>query len=239
VAAAPCSAAGTIRLRGAAPPRSLANRRVTVIRPIWIHLRRGTQAADRRSPRPRQPRPDAFHPAAHRRWWPTLRHNRARPLRLGTVSASDQDTSRDLPIPTCTVPAERCDLDHHEPLPSGRHPAATWTRSADHTTGVKPSPGRHASETTSASTGPCPTPKPIDASTSPCQPAERPDGDLAHAAPAKIGGSRNSMLSDHVMWVRMGASMPPEARRCSATTVPRTTAAKTSTGLPPAIVVDA
>jgi hypothetical protein len=142
-------------------------------------------------------------------------------------------------FPTCTVPAERCDLDHHEPLPSGRHPAATWTRSADHTTGVKPSPGRHASETTSASTGPCPTPKPIDASTSPCQPAERPDGDLAHAAPAKIGGSRNSMLSDHVMWVRMGASMPPEARRCSATTVPRTTAAKTSTGLPPAIVVDA
>ena len=84
-----------------------------------------------------------------------------------------------------------------------------------------------------------PRPKPIDASTSPCQPAERPDGDLAHAAPAKIGGSRNSMLSDHVMWVRMGASMPPEARRCSATTVPRTTAAKTSTGLPPAIVVDA
>ena len=123
--------------------------------------------------------------------------------------------------------------------PAARHLAQTWTRSADDTTEVKFSPGRHASETTSASTGPCPTPKPIDASTSPCQPAERPDGDLAHAAPAKIGGSRNSMLSDHVMWVRMGASMPPEARRCSATTVPRTTAAKTSTGLPPAIVVDA
>ena len=60
-----------------------------------------------------------------------------------------------------------------------------------------------------------------------------------HAIPAKIGGRTNSMLSDHVMWVRMGASTPPEARRCSATTVPRTTAAKTSTGLPPAIVANA
>ena len=46
------------------------------------------------------------------------------------------------------------------------------------------------------------------------------------------------MLSDQVMWVRMGASMPPEARRSSATTVPRTAAAKTSTGLPLATVAN-
>jgi hypothetical protein len=26
---------------------------------------------------------------------------------------------RDLPLPTCTVPADRCDLDHHEPVPHG------------------------------------------------------------------------------------------------------------------------
>ncbi len=60
-----------------------------------------------------------------------------------------------------------------------------------------------------------------------------------HAAPAKIGGRTNSMLSDHVMWVRMGANIPPEARRSNATTAPRMTAAKTSTGLPPATVANA
>ena len=61
-------------------------------------------------------------------------------------------------------------------------------------------------------------------------------GRRAHGAFAKIGGSARSMVIDQVMWVRIGASTPPPARRCSATTVPSTAAAKTSTGLPPATV---
>lgn len=61
---------------------------------------------------------------------------------------------------------------------------------------------------------------------------------LNQAAAAKSGGRTNSMLSDHVMWVRIGASTPPEARRSNATTVPRTAAAKVSTGLPLGTVVN-
>ena len=60
-----------------------------------------------------------------------------------------------------------------------------------------------------------------------------------HNSPAKIGGSTRSMLSDQVMWVKIGASMPPEARRSSPTTVPRRAAANTNTGLPPATVANA
>jgi hypothetical protein len=59
-----------------------------------------------------------------------------------------------------------------------------------------------------------------------------------HCSPAKIGGRTNSMISDQVMWVRIGASTPPPARRCSPTTVPRMAAAKTSTGLPPGTVAN-
>jgi hypothetical protein len=41
----------------------------------------------------------------------------------------------------------------------------TWTRSAEDTTAAKPSPGSPRSETTTASTGPCPTPNTTDAPT--------------------------------------------------------------------------
>ena len=44
-------------------------------------------------------------------------------------------------FPTCTVPADRCDLDHHQPLPHGPTSGQTWTRSAADTTAAKPSPG--------------------------------------------------------------------------------------------------
>ena len=62
---------------------------------------------------------------------------------------------------------------------------------------------------------------------------------VAQLKPAKIGGSANSIADDQVRWVRIGASTPPPARRCSPTTAPSTAAAKTSTGLPPATVASA
>lgn len=53
------------------------------------------------------------------------------------------------------------------------------------------------------------------------------------------GGSANSITMDQVMWVRMGAKMPPDARRWSARMYPRVRAANTSIGLAVAIVVSA
>jgi hypothetical protein len=35
--------------------------------------------------------------------------------------------------PTCSVPADRCDLDHHQPVPKVQPPAPTWIPSADAT----------------------------------------------------------------------------------------------------------
>ena len=86
-------------------------------------------------------------------------------------------------FPTCTVPADRCDLDHHEPRPRWRHVRTeTWIRSAADTTAAKPSHGSPASETTTASTGPCPTPNTTDASTNHYPPEWPPEGsDLARA----------------------------------------------------------
>ena len=72
--------------------------------------------------------------------------------------------------PTCTVPADRCDLDHHEPVPQVRHRGPTSIRSAEDTTAAKLSPGSPAFETTTASTGPCPTPNTTDAPTNHYQP---------------------------------------------------------------------
>ena len=78
--------------------------------------------------------------------------------------------------PTCTVPADLCDIDHHQPAtPTGPPPATTATRPADDTTAAAPSPGKPPSATTTASTGPCPTPNATDVSTSRC-PSEAPAG---------------------------------------------------------------
>ena len=68
--------------------------------------------------------------------------------------------------PTCTVPADRCDLDHHEPVPRGR------TSGTNHRSVLPTTPpwqnlrlASLHSETTTASTGPCPTPNTTDAPT--------------------------------------------------------------------------
>ena len=60
--------------------------------------------------------------------------------------------------------------------------------------------------------------------------APRPGGERLSrpAAHRKISGSRKSIESDHVQCVRMGARIPPEARRCRPTTTPSSTAAKVS-----------
>ena len=75
-------------------------------------------------------------------------------------------------FPTCTVPADRCDLDHHQPLPHGETSGRNRIRSAAGTTAAKPSPGMPHTETTTASTGPCPTPNTTDASTNHYPPDE-------------------------------------------------------------------
>ncbi len=93
-------------------------------RPIRIHPRRRTQAADRRRPRPRQPRPDAVHPTAHRQCRPTPRHHRTRPPPLSPASASDQDTSRNLPTsPPAPCPPTAATLITTNHGPTARHPA--------------------------------------------------------------------------------------------------------------------
>ena len=56
------------------------------------------------------------------------------------------------------------------------------------------------------------------------------------SAGQKSRGSRNSIDSDHVMWVRIGARIPPLARRSRPQTVPSRTAAKASITLPVASV---
>ena len=56
------------------------------------------------------------------------------------------------------------------------------------------------------------------------------------SAGQKSRGSRNSIDSDHVMWVRIGARIPPLARRSRPQTVPSRTAAKASMTLPVASV---
>jgi len=80
-------------------------------------------------------------------------------------------------FPSCTVPADCCDLDHHQPWPDGKPQRRTWIHYADATTAAKPSPGWRASGTTMPSTGPCPTPNGTDVPTSRYQqgpPAETP-----------------------------------------------------------------
>ena len=118
--------------------------------------------------------------------------------------------------PTCTVPADRCDLDHHEPVPKdttsgtnmdpfcrrhhrgknlmhydGQPASPTAGARARHGKGLSTfagdeggesgrphvrvqlaEPGTPASETTTASTGPCPTPNTTDASTNHYPPDE-------------------------------------------------------------------
>jgi Domain of unknown function (DUF222) len=85
-------------------------------------------------------------------------------------------------FPTCTGPADRCDLDHHQHGPTARPRRPTWTRSAEVTTEPKPSPGSPASKTTTASTGPCPTPNTTDPSTTPYRPDEPPNIDSVAAS---------------------------------------------------------
>lgn len=55
----------------------------------------------------------------------------------------------------------------------------------------------------------------------------------------KIGGSPSTIRGPQIMWVRMGASTPPVALRCSPQTVPRIKPAKASMGLPVANVAAA
>ena len=69
---------------------------------------------------------------------------------------------------------------------------------------------------------------------SPCA-ARWPSGPPSSAG-QKSRGSRNSIDSDHVMWVRIGARIPPLARRSRPQTVPSRTAAKASMTLPVASV---
>lgn len=51
-------------------------------------------------------------------------------------------------FPTCTVPADRCDLDHHDPHPRGPTSGANMNPGCRRHHGGKPSPGRPPSETT-------------------------------------------------------------------------------------------
>ena len=48
---------------------------------------------------------------------------------------------------------------------------------------------------------------------------------------------KRTMSVDHVTWVSIGANRPPDARRCTANTVPMTPAATTRAGLRVAQVV--
>ena len=61
-------------------------------------------------------------------------------------------------------------------------------------------------------------------------------GRAAATSGQKSSGSRKSIDSDHVTWVRIGASTPPLARRCRPQTAPSRIAAKASITLPVARV---
>ncbi len=86
---------------------------------------------------------------------------------------------------------------------------------------------RHLDPRRRARASRCPT-------ASPCV-ARWPSGPPSSAG-QKSRGSRNSIDSDHVMWVRIGARIPPLARRSRPQTVPSRTAAKASMTLPVASV---
>jgi hypothetical protein len=79
-------------------------------------------------------------------------------------------------FPTCTVPAERCDLDHHQPWPHGPTSAANLDPLCRRHHRGKPSPGTPASTTTTAPTGPCPTTTTTDAKTNRYRPESRSSG---------------------------------------------------------------
>ena len=79
-------------------------------------------------------------------------------------------------FPTCIVPANRCDLDHHQPWPHGPTSAETSIRCADDITAARPLPGKPASAITTAPTGPCPTTTAIDAKTNRYRPESRSSG---------------------------------------------------------------
>ena len=69
---------------------------------------------------------------------------------------------------TCRYPPAPCPptaatLIITNPCQRAAHPAETWIRFAADTTAARPSPGTPASETTTASTGPCPPPTTTDA----------------------------------------------------------------------------
>ena len=64
----------------------------------------------------------------------------------------------------------------------------------------------------------------------------RPWAAAASGSPEEQRVAGNSIDSDHVMWVRIGARMPPLARRSRPQTVPSRTAAKASMTLPVASV---
>jgi hypothetical protein len=62
---------------------------------------------------------DLVHPAPHRQSRPAPQYHRTRPLPLHPTSEAITIRAGTCRYPTCTVPADRCDLDHHEPVPKG------------------------------------------------------------------------------------------------------------------------
>ncbi len=184
--------------------------------------------AQRRRVRPRRARP-----------------RRARPRRARRRSPPD----RQVTIPPFAGPAARSRLrcthgnrTRHRARRRGGHPALRAQRqrplrvrrhAGDHPdrrrpAGRRPGPGHAASAgSDQARAG---------------EPLRRPSGRLKRSTARDAGqrpnsgGRPNSIADDQVMWVRIGASTPPPARRCRPTTAPSTAAAKTSTGLPPATV---
>ena len=68
-------------------------------------------------------------------------------------------------FPTCTVPADRCDLDHHEPVPRGATSGSNLAPFCRRHHRGKRSLGMPPSEIKTASTGPYRPPSATDAST--------------------------------------------------------------------------
>jgi hypothetical protein len=86
--------------------------------------------------------------------YPSARLAQAIKIRAGTCQ-----------FPTCTVPADRCDLDHHEPVPRGATSGSNLDPFCRRHHRGKPSPGMPPSEIRTASTGRCPPPNATDAPT--------------------------------------------------------------------------
>ena len=147
-------------------------------RPFCRHSGRTAAATDLRDAQAwrDRPRQGLVHPAAHRRRRPAPRHHRTGTLRLPQTRRSD-DPAGTCRFPTCSVPAERCDLDHHDPWPEGSTSSANLIPSAEDITGPRPRLAREHG-TVMASTGPCPMPNSIGVWMSRCRMALIPDGEV-------------------------------------------------------------